>query len=118
MEPTRSHSDDGVGLLNDYDFSTEDDHRTRTICGHRKSPVPGRIVSALTSETGQYSKRDCNGADDLGGIPSIVRAVLLDERGDRIRDNGAQAYSTGTTVPNCRAERARRRVDPDLTAAR
>jgi hypothetical protein len=70
MEPTRNHSDDGVGLGNDYDFGAEDDHGTRAICGHRKSTVPGRIVFALTSETsGQYGERDCNGGGDPGAFP-------------------------------------------------
>jgi len=56
--------------LNDYDFSIKHDHGTRAICCHRKSPVPGRLVFALTTETfGQYSKRDCNGAGDLGAFP-------------------------------------------------
>jgi hypothetical protein len=81
------------GLLNDYDFSTEDDHGTRAICGHRRSPVPGRIVFALTSETsGQYSKRDCNRADDLGAFPRQSERYFRMSAATEF-DNGAQAYT-------------------------
>jgi hypothetical protein len=47
-ESIRSHSDDGVCLFNDYDFSTQRDYGTRAFCGHRKSLIRGRSVFVLT----------------------------------------------------------------------
>ena len=47
-EPIRSHSDDGVGLFNDCDISTEHDHGTPAFCGHRESVIRGRLVFVLT----------------------------------------------------------------------
>ena len=103
IEAFRSHSDDGVGLLNDYAFSTKHDHGTRAFCGHRKGLIPGRFVFVLSSETCSVQQTRSQWRGRGRRIPSIVRALLYRMSVATEFNNGAHAYSTGTTVPNWRA---------------
>lgn len=77
-EPIRSHSADGVRLINDNDLGTERDHGTRSFCGHRNSLVRGSSVFVLSDGKvrSDYSKSDRNLGPMLGCASSTTSPLF------------------------------------------